>query len=106
MKAVIIGNDRNLRLDTVPAPQGGPDRVLIDIRAAGVNRADLLQVDGKYPPPPGWPDWPGLECAGVVAEAPAGSRHPLYSGFFGKRSVKNRIFPKKNEKKSRTASPP
>ena len=74
MKAVIIGNDRNLRLDTVPAPQGGPDRVLIDIRAAGVNRADLLQVDGKYPPPPGWPDWPGLECAGVVAEAPAGSR--------------------------------
>ena len=74
MKAVIIGKDRKLRLDSVPAPQGGPDLVLIDIRAAGVNRADLLQVDGNYPPPPGWPDWPGLECAGVVTEAPAGSR--------------------------------
>ena len=74
MKAVIIGKDQKLQLASVPAPQMGPDRVLIDIRAAGVNRADLLQVDGKYPPPPGWPDWPGLECAGVVAEAPAGSR--------------------------------
>jgi len=74
MKAVVIGKDRKLQPACVPAPQGGPDRILIDIRAAGVNRADLLQVDGKYPPPPGWPDWPGLECAGVVAEAPAGSR--------------------------------
>ena len=74
MKAVIIGKDQKLQIACVPAPPKGPDRVLIDIRAAGVNRADLLQVDGKYPPPPGWPDWPGLECAGVVAEAPAGSR--------------------------------
>jgi NADPH:quinone reductase len=48
--------------------------VIIDIRAAALNRADLLQREGNYPPPPGWPEWMGLEVAGVVAEAGAGSR--------------------------------
>ncbi|WP_129777130.1 NAD(P)H-quinone oxidoreductase [Peristeroidobacter soli] len=48
----------------VPTPQAS--EVLIKIAAAGVNRADVLQRKGGYPPPPGAPSYPGLECAGVV----------------------------------------
>jgi putative PIG3 family NAD(P)H quinone oxidoreductase len=51
----------------VPDPTPGPDEVLLDIVAAGVNRADLLQRQGHYPPPPGAPAYPGLECSGRVA---------------------------------------
>lgn len=52
----------------VPAPQAGPGEIVISIAAAGVNRADLLQRKGHYPSPPGWPEWPGLECSGTVAQ--------------------------------------
>lgn len=55
-----------------PVPKAG--EVLLKIRAAALNRADLLQRAGKYPPPPGWPEWMGLEVAGTVLAAPAGSR--------------------------------
>ena len=48
--------------------------VKIQIKAAALNRADVLQRAGVYAPPPEWPLWPGLECAGVVLEAPAGGR--------------------------------
>jgi putative PIG3 family NAD(P)H quinone oxidoreductase len=48
-------------------PRPGPGEVLVRVAAAGVNRADLLQRQGHYPPPPGAPDWPGLEVSGVVA---------------------------------------
>jgi NADPH:quinone reductase len=48
-------------------PPCGEEEVLIRVAAAGVNRPDLLQRQGKYPPPPGAPDTPGLEVAGVVA---------------------------------------
>lgn len=48
-----------------PVPQAG--ELLIDVAAAGVNRADLLQRTGRYPSPPGAPAWPGLEISGVVA---------------------------------------
>ena len=51
----------------VPDPTPGPDEVLLDVVAAGVNRADLLQRQGHYPPPPGAPAYPGLECSGRVA---------------------------------------
>ncbi len=44
----------------------GAGEVTIDVVASGVNRADLLQRAGQYPPPPGAPDWPGLEVSGVV----------------------------------------
>ena len=74
MNAVLIGKENNLFISEVPAPVMQPGNVIIDVYAAGVNRADLLQVDGKYPPPEGWPDWPGLECSGVVAAAPGNSR--------------------------------
>lgn len=61
-----------LRLVERPDPAPGPGEVLIDIAAAGVNRPDLMQREGKYPPPPGASDIPGLEIAGrVVAVGPS-----------------------------------
>jgi putative PIG3 family NAD(P)H quinone oxidoreductase len=53
----------------VPDPVPGPREVLIEIAASAVNRADLLQRAGFYPPPPGAPPYPGLECSGRVAAA-------------------------------------
>ncbi|MGN9803427.1 NAD(P)H-quinone oxidoreductase [Micromonospora sp. L32] len=50
----------------VPDPEPGPGEVVVDVRASAVNRADLLQRQGHYPPPPGAPAYPGLECSGVV----------------------------------------
>ena len=50
-----------------PVPRPGPGELLIEVAAAGVNRPDLLQRRGLYPPPPGAPSIPGLEVAGVVA---------------------------------------
>ena len=50
-----------------PTPQPGPGDILIRVSAAGVNRPDLLQRQGNYPPPPGASDIPGLEVAGTVA---------------------------------------
>lgn len=55
-------------LGTLPDPVAGPGEALIDVRATALNRADLLQLWGLYPPPPGESPVPGLECAGVVAE--------------------------------------
>jgi NADPH2:quinone reductase len=52
----------------VPDVRAGHGEVLIEVRAAGVNRADLLQADGKYPPPPGASEILGLEVSGVIAE--------------------------------------
>lgn len=54
----------------VPAPQAG--EVLIKVAAAGVNRPDVLQRQGHYPPPPGAPAWPGLEVAGHIEALGAG----------------------------------
>ena len=51
----------------VPMPQPGPDEVVIRVAAAGVNRPDLMQREGKYPPPPGASDIPGLEISGTVS---------------------------------------
>lgn len=55
-------------------PVPGARQVVIDVAAAGVNRADLLQVAGHYPPPPGAPSWPGLEVSGLVSAVGPGSR--------------------------------
>lgn len=55
-----------------PDPVPGPGELVIRVAAAGVNRADLLQREGHYPPPPGAPDWPGLEVSGTVAARGAG----------------------------------
>jgi putative PIG3 family NAD(P)H quinone oxidoreductase len=61
------GGPAVLRLAEAPDPWPGPGEVLIDVAATSVNRADLMQRQGHYPPPPGVSDIPGLECAGVVA---------------------------------------
>jgi NADPH2:quinone reductase len=53
--------------ETRPVPQPGPHEILIKVAAAGVNRPDILQRGGAYPPPPGASDLPGLEVAGEVA---------------------------------------
>lgn len=68
MKAVIITPEKKLEMSEVAKPQPKPGEVLVKVCAAAVNRADLMQVDGCYPPPPGCPDWPGLEISGVVEE--------------------------------------
>jgi putative PIG3 family NAD(P)H quinone oxidoreductase len=52
----------------VPDPTAGPGEVLVNVVASAVNRADLLQVSGFYPPPPGAPEYPGMECSGVTVE--------------------------------------
>lgn len=70
MKAVVItgihGND-SIELRDVPTPEPGAGQVRVQVRAAGINRAELLQARGLYPAPPGAPaDIPGLEFAGVI----------------------------------------
>jgi putative PIG3 family NAD(P)H quinone oxidoreductase len=70
MHAVVItkpGEPDVLVWMKVPDPEPGPGELLIDITASAVNRADLLQRQGLYPPPPGAPPYPGLECSGRVA---------------------------------------
>ncbi|MDC7123710.1 NAD(P)H-quinone oxidoreductase [Cellulomonas fimi] len=69
MRAVVVaepGPADVLRVADVDEPVPGPAEVLVQVSAAGVNRADLLQREGRYPPPPGAPPWPGLEVSGVV----------------------------------------
>ena len=60
-----------------PVPQPGPDEVLVRVAAAGVNRPDVLQRRGFYPPPPGAPDVLGLEIAGLVVGTGPGAEHLL-----------------------------
>lgn len=74
MYAMLIDENKNFNWTEVKDPKLKLGEVLIDIHAAALNRADLLQRAGKYPPPPGWPEWMGLEVAGIIEEAPAGSR--------------------------------
>lgn len=62
------GGPEVLKLVEEPAPQPGPGEIGIDVVAAGINRADLMQRQGHYPPPPGASDVIGLEVAGLVAE--------------------------------------
>ena len=68
MKAILVNDDRSLRWDNVPDPVCGPEDCLVKIEAAALNRADLMQREGDYPPPPGCPEWMGLEIAGTIVE--------------------------------------
>ena len=72
MKAIIItkpGAAEVLKLQECPVPQLKPNEVLIHVKAAGINRPDIFQRTGNYPPPPDVPqDIPGLEVAGIIAE--------------------------------------
>jgi putative PIG3 family NAD(P)H quinone oxidoreductase len=69
MRAVVItepGGPEVMRWLEVPDPVPGPGDVVIEVAASGVNRADLMQREGHYPPPPGAPPYLGLECSGRV----------------------------------------
>src|SRR5512134_230608 len=71
MKAIVFdapGDESVLRLADVPAPRLGPGELRLRVAATAVNRADLLQRQGLYPPPPGASPILGLECAGEVIE--------------------------------------
>ena len=68
MKAILVNDDRSLRWDNVPDPVIKSEEVLVKIEAAALNRADLMQREGDYPPPPGCPEWMGLEIAGTITE--------------------------------------
>ena len=69
MKAITVTEDKKLELTTAPIPTVKPGEVLVKVHAAGVNRADLLQAAGHYPPPAGESEIIGLECAGVIEDA-------------------------------------
>ena len=68
MKAILVNDDKSLRWDNVPDAVCGEEDCLIKISAAALNRADLMQREGDYPPPAGCPEWMGLEVAGTIVE--------------------------------------
>ena len=73
------GGPEQLRLASRPTPRPGKGEVLVKVAAAGVNRPDVLQRMGVYPPPPGASDIPGLEIAGTVVSAGEGATHLIGS---------------------------
>jgi NADPH2:quinone reductase len=81
MRAIRVaapGGPEALALAAAPRPSPGAGEILVKVEVAGVNRADVMQRRGVYPPPPGAPDILGLEVAGeVVALGPGASRHAL-----------------------------
>ncbi len=75
MKAILIdksGDETKLVLGDAPAPEMRPECIRVSVAAAAVNRGDLVQVAGFYPPPPGASEILGLECAGEVIEVADG----------------------------------
>ncbi len=68
MKAILVNKDRSLRWDDVPNPTVGAEDCLVKIEYAALNRADLMQREGDYPPPAGCPEWMGLEISGTIVE--------------------------------------
>ena len=78
MRAIEIaapGGPKQLRLTSRPTPRPGAGEVLVKVAAAGVNRPDILQRMGVYPPPPGASDIPGLEISGTVVAAGQGASY-------------------------------
>ena len=76
MNAVVMdgkGGPDVLKLGRKPVPKPDAGQILVAVAAAGVNRPDVMQRQGLYPPPPGAPDWPGLEIAGVIAAVGEGA---------------------------------
>ena len=68
MKAILVNNDRSLSWSNVPDPVLKSDEVMVKIEYAALNRADLMQREGDYPPPAGCPEWMGLEISGTITE--------------------------------------
>jgi len=67
MRAIVIDKPDSMIWTEVPDPVPGDGEVVVQVTAAGVNRADVMQRQGHYPPPPGAPPYPGLECSGVIS---------------------------------------
>jgi NADPH2:quinone reductase len=76
MFAMILDDNLNFDWKEVADPIRKLDEVLIKVHGAAINRADLMQKDGCYASPEGWPQWCGLEVSGEVVEAPEGSFKP------------------------------
>ena len=77
MRCVVI-NEGNLEILERETPNPGPNDVIVAVRGAGINAADLMQRDGHYPAPEGWPvDVPGMELAGVVSAVGERVHEPL-----------------------------
>tara|TARA_R100000027_G_scaffold51432_1_gene40156 strand:- start:4128 stop:5084 length:957 start_codon:yes stop_codon:yes gene_type:complete len=74
MYAMLIDPNKRLVWSEIPDPTPKANEVIIEVHAAALNRADLMQRNGDYPSPPDWPEWMGLEVAGTILEAPSGSR--------------------------------
>ena len=74
MKAILVNDDMSLRWDNVADPVLNNDDCLVKIEAAALNRADLMQREGDYPPPPDCPEWMGLEIAGTIVEIADGAK--------------------------------
>ncbi|MBE6650067.1 MAG: NAD(P)H-quinone oxidoreductase [Ruminococcaceae bacterium] len=68
MKAILVNQDNSLSWSDVENPIIKSEEVLVEIHCAALNRADLMQRAGDYPPPPGCPEWMGLEISGVIVE--------------------------------------
>ena len=75
MKAMLVKNEK-LVLSDVEKPTPKDGEILIKVYSIGLNRADLLQRKGTYPSPKGWPEWPGLEVAGVIEEIGTNTENP------------------------------
>ena len=74
MKAILVNNDKSLCWAEVADPIMKNDEVLIKIEYAALNRADLMQREGDYPPPPGCPEWMGLEVSGEIVSIGSDSK--------------------------------
>ena len=74
MKAILVNEDKSLRWGDVPNPVLGKDDCLVKIEYAALNRADLMQREGDYPPPEGCPEWMGLEISGTIVEVSDGAK--------------------------------
>jgi NADPH2:quinone reductase len=68
MRAILVKNDKSLCWEEVLDPKIKDDEVLIAVQYAALNRADLMQREGNYPPPEGCPDWMGLEVSGTIVQ--------------------------------------
>lgn len=74
MKAILVNEDKSLRWGDVPDPILSEDEVLVKVEYAALNRADLMQREGDYPPPEGCPEWMGLEVSGEIIEMTHGAK--------------------------------
>jgi len=72
MRAIVVDDDKNMNIEQVSTPAPSAGEVLLRVAAAGINRADLMQRQGLYPPPPGITDIMGMEASGTVAAVGAG----------------------------------